>query len=135
MTELQKDFKIYGVDEEFGLIIGYAMVCKEQDRAYVDLQNEHIPEASMFKASVRFMKGARRAKLMHDTEDGTVVFAFPMTTEIAKALEIKPMRTGLIVAIAPDDPATLAKAKSGELTGFSIGGRYVRTTEVEMEVA
>ena len=55
---------------------------------------------------------------------GTIVHSFPLTTEIAKAMGVSSDKTGWMVACAPD-PAMLAKFKSGDLTGFSIGGRHL----------
>ena len=46
---------------------------------------------------------------------------------VAKALGIQTSRTGLLVALAPDDPATLEKARNGEFTGFSIGGAILES--------
>ena len=47
-----------------------------------------------------------------------------LSREIAKALDITTKRTGLLVGLRPD-AAMLAKFKSGELSGFSIGGERI----------
>ena len=57
------------------------------------------------------------------------MFAFPLTSDIAKAMGITTTRTGLMVA-AKFAPDVLAKFKSGEYTGFSIGGVRVRDEEI-----
>jgi hypothetical protein len=58
-----------------------------------------------------------------------VVFAFPLTEDIGKAMGIESQKTGLMIAMQP--PAEiLIKYKSGEYTGFSIGGRRVVDEEV-----
>lgn len=112
------------VDAELGIVFGWAIVCKEAGQPYFDLQGDNIPEHSMLKAATSFAKGARMAKEMHvGGGRGTVVFMLPFTTEIAKSLGIEnPARTGLIIGMAPDGEM-LEKFKSGELRGFSIGGR------------
>lgn len=119
------------VDEELGLVFGFAIVCKVDGEDYFDVQDDHIPESSMLKASTDFMLHSRMAKEMHQGgEAGTVVFAFPLTTDIAKALGIATKKTGLIVAMKPD-AEMLGKFKRGELTGFSIGGRRGEDEEVD----
>lgn len=111
------------VDEELGIIFGYAIVCKLNGEDYFDTQDDHIPEDSMLSATCEFMKGDREARVMHgNTQEGVVLFAFPMTTDIAKALGITVEKTGLLVGMKPDDPEVIAAAKRGEFTGFSIGG-------------
>jgi hypothetical protein len=76
------------------------------------------------------MQKSRMASEMHTGADrGSYVFAFPLTTEIAKALGIETQKTGLLVAVKPDADM-LAKFKSGELTGFSIGGHRGQDEDV-----
>ena len=70
----------------------------------------------------------KNGKVKKVDEKGTVLFALPLTSEIAKALDIETKKTGLIIAVKPDADM-LAKFKSGELTGFSIGG-FVLKDEV-----
>lgn len=120
------------VDEALGLVMGYAIVCTEDDEPYFDVQGDHIPEDAMLKAALDFMENSRLAKEMHSGEGkGTVVFAFPLTGDIAKAFDIETGRTGLIIAIRPDDDEMLRKFRDGELTGFSIGGKRVLDEEVD----
>lgn len=110
------------VDETLGLVFGFAIVSKQNGEDYYDLQNDHIPEDAMLKASLDFMLNSRVAKEMHTGDEaGTVVFAFPLTSDIAKALDIETKQTGLLIAMRPAE-GMLAKFKSGEFTGFSIGG-------------
>ena len=119
------------VDEELGLVFGYAIVCKEGGVPYFDVQGDHIPEDAMLKAASDFMQSARTAKEMHVGDaKGTVVFAWPMTQDVAKSLGMMVEKTGLLIAMKPDDPSVLAKFKTGEYTGFSIGGRRVVDEEV-----
>lgn len=110
------------IDTELGLVFGYAIVCEKDGVPYFDTQGEHIPENVMLKASSNFMENSRVAKEMHTGEPiGSTIFAFPLTTDIAKSLGITTQKTGLIIAMKPNDEV-LNKFKNKELTGFSIGG-------------
>ncbi len=125
MTNAQriaKSTSIVKVDEELGLVFGFAMVCKEGGEDYFDLQGDNIPEDVLLKAATDFMQNSRAADDMHDGEQmGTVVFAFPLTGEIAKSLDIETQRTGLLIAMKPSADV-FEKFKDGTYTGFSIGG-------------
>jgi len=127
------------VDESLGLVFGWAIVCKIDGVDYFDVQDDHIPEDAMLKASSDFMEHSRAGADMHPRDSmntfqqemacGTIVFAFPMTTDIAKSLDIQTAKTGLLIAMkAPPD--VLAKFKSGEYSGFSIGGTRLKDEEV-----
>ncbi len=85
----------------------------------------------MLGASVNFMQGARVAKEMHvgDAKE-TVLFAFPLTSDIAKALDIQTNMTGLLIAMKPESEEMLKKFQDGTFTGFSIGGSRVTDVEV-----
>lgn len=114
------------VDETLGLVFGFAVVCKTAGEDYYDLAGDHIPEESMMKAAMRFMERGNTAKVQHQGDQvGSILFAYPLTTEVAKALGIETETTGLLIAMKPHDKAILQKFASGELTGFSIGGRRV----------
>ena len=115
--------KILKVDSTLGLVLGFAVVCKDEDGSdHYDLQGHHIPEQVMLDAATDFMLHKRVASDMHEGDErGSVVFAFPLTTEIAEAFGIVTKKTGLMIAMKPDEEM-LAKFASGEYTGFSIGG-------------
>ncbi len=124
--------RVVKVDESHGLVFGYAIVCKRDGEDYYDLQGDHIPEDAMLGAAVEFMEHSRTAKEMHAGDaKGSIVFAWPLTTDIAKAFDIEPKTTGLMIAMKPDDPAMLAKFRDGTYTGFSIGGRRIDDEIVE----
>lgn len=122
-----KDFthhhvRVVKVDESQGLVFGWAIVCKEGGKEYFDLQDDHIPEELMLSAATDFMEKSRAAGEMHARLNaGDIVHSMPLTEEVAKAFDLKSKRTGWMIAAKPDK-AMLAKFKSGELTGFSIGG-------------
>lgn len=124
---------ILKVDEALGLVFGFAIVCKQDGEPYFDVQDDHIPEDAMLAAATDFMLHSRVAKEMHEGDPaGDIVFAFPLTTDIAKALGIETKTTGLLIAMKPASDEMLRKFRDGELTGFSIGG--VRITDEEVEV-
>ena len=115
--------EVLKVDDSLGLVLGWAIVCTKNGEPYWDLQDDHIPEDAMLKASADFMQHSRVAKEMHSgAAAGSVVFAFPMTTEIAKAFGVETKTTGLMIAMRPDSDEMLAKFRDGTMTGFSIGG-------------
>lgn len=119
------------VDDELGLAFGWAIVCKEGGKEYFDVQGDCVAEEAMLKASSEFMETKRSLKIMHaGAEVGKVVFAWPVTEEISKAMGITCKRTGLMIAVKPADKTVLAKFKSGEWAGFSIGGIYGDVEEV-----
>lgn len=134
-------FTLFKVNKSLGLVFGWAMICKKDGKDYYDLNvdsdsgkrvPEHITESAMLNSSVEFMENSRVAKDMHKGEaQGTVVFAFPLTTDIAKAMGLNTATTGLMVAIKPRSKELLEKFASGEYTGFSIGGKRVTVEEVE----
>ena len=123
--------EVLKVDDSLGLVMGYAIICMEKGEPYFDLQGDHIPDQSMLEASLDFMENSQVAREMHNGERaGTVVFAWPMTAEIAKAFGVTTERTGLMIAMRPDKDM-LEKFQLGELTGFSIGGERLKDEEVE----
>ncbi len=135
MADFRADTTILKVSTELGLIFGFAMICKAAGDFY-DSDDEHFTEEGMLEASTEFAKSKRVACSMHarddngqPIQDGGVVHHFPLTTEIAKALGIVTPMTGLLVALAPDNPETLEKARNGDYTGFSIGGSVIEAID------
>jgi hypothetical protein len=123
--------EVVKVDDTLGLVMGYAIVSTEKGKPYFDVQGDHIPDESMLKAALDFMENSQVAKEMHRGEKaGTVVFAWPMTADIAKAFGIKTDKTGLMIAMRPNKEM-LEKFKDGTYTGFSIGGRRIKDEDVD----
>ena len=120
------------VDTSLGLVFGWAIICTEGGEPYIDIQRDHIPDESMLKSTTKYAKGGRQSGDMHRCEDGRIVHTWPLTGEIAKAFEIECDKTGWMVAMEPDNEDTLEKFRSGERTGFSIGGRRIKDTEVSL---
>ena len=126
------------VDDGLGLVMGWGIVCTEQGEPYYDTQGDHIPDASMIEAVTDFMKSSRIAGVQHVEDEagetvikGTIVHSFPLTADTAEAFGITCEKTGWMVAMHPDDKSVLAKFRSGEFTGFSIGGKRVVDEVVE----
>jgi len=133
--------RIVKVDENLGVVFGYAIVCKHNGEPYYDLNidpggnrvPEHIPEHTMLKASMDFMQNSRMGNEMHCGPDcGSYVYAFPMTTDIAKSLGINTNTTGLLVGFKPP-PEVFEKFKNGTYKGFSIEGRRLSVQEEDYE--
>lgn len=151
-TKIVKVNDVINVDEEHGLVFGYAIVCKTRDDYegefvdYFDLNvdqegihkgqrvPENITEPCMFKAAV---DAAELGTQMPGNEQhagpdvGSYYFMLPVTEEIAKALDWKVKKTGLVVGYHPGDEEVLKKFKDGTITGFSIEGARVDYEEVE----
>jgi hypothetical protein len=125
--------EISKVDDSLGLVMGHAIICTKDGQPYYDLQGDFIPEDAMLKAATDFMLNSRIAGNMHarddygkPVQDGTVVFMWPLTTDIAKAMDVDNKgNTGLWIGMKPS-PDVLDKFKSGEMRGFSIGGYRVK---------
>lgn len=125
------DFSVQKLDESLGIVFGYAIICERDGCEYVDTQGDYIPQQAMLEATAEFMAGDRVAKDMHVGDSiGQLVFGFPLTDDIAKALEITARQTGFIVGMKPNDEV-MEKFVSGEYTGFSIGGRRIHETVLE----
>lgn len=128
---LQKAAQVVKVDDELGLVFGFAIVSTQDGEPYFDSQGDHIPEDSMLAATLDFMEKSRRADDMHDQQaHGTIVFSFPLTASVAKALGIETRQTGWLVGMKPS-AEVFELYKSGERKGFSIGGSYGDTEVVE----
>ncbi len=142
---------VLNVDEEHGLVFGYAIVSKVRaaDGTFVDYYDlnvdtegvhkgqrvpEHITEDAMFKAAVDAAETGMQmpGNDMHAGPNvGSYYFMFPVTEEMAKALKWTVEKTGLVVGYHPADADVLAKFKNGTYTGFSIEGARVDYDEIE----
>lgn len=108
--------------DELGLVFGWALTSKSAGADYFDLHGDNVVEDDLIRVAAEFMESGGASDEMHDFEkDGRVVFAMPLTAEVAKSFGIQTDTTGLMVAIKPSADV-FAKFKSGEYTGFSIAG-------------
>ena len=122
---------IIKLDKKLGLVFGWAIVSKVGGQDYYDLQGDHIPEDTMLTAAADFMSGDRDLKLMHKGKSvGQVVFAWPLTTETAKAMGLRSNVTGLMIAAKPTKKM-ITDIEAGKLTGFSIGGLRGEDEEID----
>jgi hypothetical protein len=117
------------VADELGLVFCWAFTSKSEGADYYDLHGDNIDE-DFVAAAAEFMENGGPTDEMHDGEpDGRVVFAMPMTPEIAKAFGVETQTTGLMIALKPSADV-LAKFKSGEYTAVSIQGMGERVEDV-----
>ena len=138
MDQFTKDFDICKVNKDLGIIYGFAMVTKEAGEEHFDTQGDAIDDDGMIEATLDFALSKRTGCVMHERDEmgkvvqkGEIPFMFPLTPEIADALEITTKRHGLLIGYKPDDPDILQKAIDGTFAGFSIGGYRVVDEEVE----
>lgn len=101
---------ILKADAKLGIIFGYAVVTKVDGEPYYDTQDDHIPDEVMVKIAAKFAERSRVGKSMHAGEKvADVVFNFPLSEDIAKALGITAKQHGWLVGFKPLDPAMLAQ--------------------------
>lgn len=118
---------ILKVDEDQRVVYGWASVISENGEPVVDSQGDVIPPDEMVKSLNDFMLEDRVGKVMHTGgRAGTIIHSFPMTKEIAKSLGIETSREGTLVGYHVGDDDVWKRVKSGEFTGFSIGGEAKR---------
>lgn len=124
ISKSQEQATVLKVDDEQGLVYGWAYVSTEDGELLVDSQGDSIEPIEMEKMATNFMLNSRKAKVMHKGENvGTFVHSLPLTNDIMKAFDIYSDREGWIVAMKPDSPEVMKAYKSGDYTGFSIGGK------------
>jgi len=136
LTQKSLYCEVKKIDDALGVVMGWAIVCMKDGKPYFDLQDDHIPEDAMLKSAADFMQSDRISGDMHardetgaPIQDGSTVFMFPLTADIAKSLGIECTQTGLLIGIKPSADV-LRKFKDGSYTGFSIGGHRVKDEAV-----
>ena len=123
------DNTLMKVDDELGVVFGWAIVCTKDGEPYYDLHNDHIPEDAMVKAVDDFMSRSQKAKEMHQGGVMGRTTLFPVTTELAKSFGFDSNMTGALVMWKPDNKEVCKKFKDGTYTGFSIGGGYIENED------
>jgi hypothetical protein len=135
---------VLSVDEEHGIVVGWAIVCTKDGEPYYDLNvdrdgvhkgkrvPEHITPAAVIKAMIDAAEvGVMAGNEMHEgPETGHFVGMFFMDQAIAKSLGMTTTTEGLLVQYKPE-PDVLAKFKDGTYTGFSIEGARIEYEEIE----
>lgn len=143
-NRLLKVNELLSVDEEHGLVVGWAIVSTIDGEPYYDLNvdrdgvhkgeqvPEHITETAIIKAMIDAANvGVMAGNEMHDGPDcGVYVGMFVITQDIAKSMGMTTSKTGLAVQYHPT-PEVLAKFKNGTYTGFSIEGARIEHEELE----
>ena len=124
VNKSQEEAVVLKVDDEQGLVYGWAYVSTEDGKLLVDSQGDSIEPIEMEKMATHFMLNSRNAKVMHKGENvGQFVHSFPITNDIMKAFDIYSDREGWLVAMKPTDDEVMKAYKRGDYTGFSIGGK------------
>lgn len=122
--EVSATARLVKTSDELGLAFFWAFTTTEKDGSdHYDLHGDQVlADNDMIKAAAAFMEKGGAADEMHDSEQtGRVVFAMPMTPEIAKAYGVETKTSGLMVALRPS-PDAMAKLKDGTYTAVSIAG-------------
>jgi hypothetical protein len=127
MEDVSPRYEILKVDARLGLVFGWGIICKSEGEDYFDLHGDHVSEDEAIKGLLAFVEAGNVLKVMHEGDEvGSVVFAFPLTTDVAKALFGQaPSKTGVVLAAKPH-PSVMKRFVSGELSGFSLGGTAKR---------
>jgi hypothetical protein len=103
-------------------VFGWASIIEEAGVPVVDTQNDVITEEDLENAFYGFAKDYGQGGEMHDrTDAGEMIECMVFTKEKQQALGINLGKIGAWVGFE-FEPAVFAKFKSGEYTGFSIGG-------------
>lgn len=106
---------------------------------FVDLQGDRVSAADIRKAMIRFMDGLNRqtqAAVDHTQfdKDVRVVECYIAPVDLKFGETILPAGTWILTVHVLDD-ATWARVLSGELRGFSIGGKGRRIPAAEAQAA
>jgi hypothetical protein len=117
--------RLVKTNDELGLAFFWAFTSTNADGTdHFDLQGDQVvSDDEMIKTAMSFMENGGAVDEMHDEDPdgGRVVFAMPMTPEIAKAFGVATKTSGLMIAIKPSADA-MAKLKDGTYRAVSIGG-------------
>lgn len=119
--------RVVKFNDELGLVFLWAFTTTDENGVdYFDTHGDNIVEQDIIKVAAEFMENGGLTDEMHDEEpDGRVVFAMPMTKEVAAAFDIETKQTGLMIGMKPSTEV-FQKFKSGEYTGVSIDALGVR---------
>ncbi len=116
--------------DELGIVFGFGIVCTKDGEDYFDTDDQHFPDDEMLASTAAYMSGDRIAKEGHRGEAiGQVIFGFPLTQDIAKAMDITSRRSGFIIGMRPRSDI-LEKFRSGDLNDFSMGGGAAELEDV-----
>lgn len=112
-------------DDEQRLVFGWASIVSAAGVEIVDSQSDVLCAVSLESSVYKYVEESRTAGAMHQQMGvGTLVECFVSTpSKLAKlGLPENALPTGAWVGFRISDDDTWTKIKSGEYTGFSIGG-------------
>ena len=126
--------EILKIDDSLGIVFGIGIICTEDGAPYYDTQGDWISPEEMLKASADFMLESRIMDAMHEKEQtGDVVFAMPMTKDVATAFNMDLPKNdagqsieALMLCVKPHSEEELQKFRDGTYTGFSLEGMAIR---------
>jgi hypothetical protein len=119
------EVRIVKVDEDEGLVFGWASVAATADgELVVDSHDEIIEPAELEKAAYEYVLRFGEAGVMHQGESvGRLVESLVLTPEKAAAMGIPaPMDTAWWIGMKIGNPEVFAKVKDGTYPMFSIQG-------------
>ncbi len=120
-ARFEKTYDVIRTDDELGVVYGWGAIFTEDGNEYFDTQGDAIDPDAMEAAALDFAESGRIAGDLHEDECGTIPFILPITDATRAAFEMNTNLTGLAIGMKPNDEV-FGKFKSGEYTGFSIGG-------------
>lgn len=129
-ARFEKSFEILRCDEGLGIVYGWGAVFTKDGAEYFDTQGDAIDPGGAEEAALEFVKAGALAGEMHEWKAGTVPFVMPIGPDQREAFGIQTDITGLAIGMRPS-PDVYAKFRSGEYTGFSIGGTRISEEVVE----
>lgn len=125
---VEKRVGITKVDEAKQQVFGWSSLSEVAGHPAVDLQDDIIEPAELEKAVYSFVMDGGFSGAMHEgVAKGRVIESVVFTPEKLRAMGFEGESfTRHWLGVQFSDPATFAKCKSGEFTGFSIQGSGVR---------
>lgn len=130
--------KVVKVNEELRLVFGWANVTMYDGEEVIDTQNDVMDSQVLVKGFMDFMSESRVGGVMHLRDQngapvgaGEIVFAFPFTADVKKAMGIDIPEEGVVIGFRADSDAVWEAVKSRKLQAFSIAGQAVRVPESE----
>lgn len=127
MEQVRFSHKITKVNEELGVIYGWASVTTKGGELVVDSQGEAIETIEIVKAAHKFVCDARVAKVMHQGgEVGEIVESLVFSEDIQKALGIELGLEGWFIGMRVPNDDLRKQVRDGDLPMFSIGGEGER---------
>ncbi|HUT76450.1 MAG TPA: XkdF-like putative serine protease domain-containing protein [Polyangia bacterium] len=130
LERFEKRAEILKLDDSLGVVYGWAFKSQSGGADYYDLHGDHITQEAAESAALDFMLNSRASTDLHANEDGVVPFLMPITDDTVKGFGIETQDRGVVIGMRPS-PGVYGKFKSGEYTGFSIGGTRVEEEVVE----